>query len=156
MRKLMITAALAAVALAGVAGCADNSPKPASSSSASSAAATAADQTKQVCDEAASTSTTAAAAIQAKATELVAANGDQAKMLQVGTDLAKLASDWSAKLTELSAKPINAQVKQALSDGVTTITTLSNPTTLQSTTPAQVQSQIQGAIGKITAACAAA
>jgi hypothetical protein len=77
-------------------------------------------------------------------------------MLQIGTDLAKLASDWSAKLTELSGKPINSQVRQALSDGVTTITTLSNPATLQSTTPAQVQSQIQGAVAKITTACAAA
>jgi hypothetical protein len=159
----MITAAVATVALAGLAGCADNSVKPGSSASPSTAAAatsnasatSAADQTKDVCDQAAGLSATASAALQAKFAELVAANGDQNKMLQIGTDLAKLASDWSSKLTDLSTKPINPQVKQALSDGATTIAGLANPATLPSTTPTQVQTQVQGLIAKITAACAA-
>ena len=156
MRKLITTAALATVALAGLAGCADNSVKPSSSASASTATTTAADQTKQVCTEATTTSTTAAAAVQAKITEAVAANGDQTKLVQIGTDLAKLATDWSSKLTELSAKPISPALKTALTDGATTITGLANPATIQSTTPAQVQTQLQAISTKIAAACAAA
>jgi hypothetical protein len=161
MRKLIIIAALATVAATGVAGCADNSVKPSSSSSAATtttaaAPTTAADQTKQVCDEALSASTTAGAAIQTKFTELTAAAGDQAKQLQIGTDMVKIANDWSAKLTELSAKPINPQVKQALTEGVATISSLSNPVTLQSTTAAQAETQLKALAAKITTACAGA
>ena len=158
MRKLIITAAFAALALTGVAACADNSEPgtsttttPAGGSSPSAAG----DQTKQVCDEAQSASTTAADALKAKATELAAAGSDQAKQLQIGTELATIAGDWSKKLNELSAKPIKPEVKQALTEGVSTINSLSNPMTLQSTSAAQVETQLKALAAKLTAACAA-
>lgn len=158
MRKLIITAALATVALAAAAGCADNSPKPSSSASSTAAAAgttaAAADQTKEVCTEAASTSTTAGLAISAKAKDIAAASGDQAKQLQVAGDLIKLANDWSSKLTELSAKPIKPEVKQALTEGATTITGLTNPAALQSANASQIESQLTALVAKISTACA--
>jgi ABC-type Fe3+-hydroxamate transport system substrate-binding protein len=155
MRKLMITAALATVALAGAAGCADNSVKPSSSASASTAAPTtsAADQTKAVCEEAGTVSTTAGEAIAAKAKEVAAASGDQTKQLKIGGELITLANDWSAKLTELSAKPIKPEVKQALTDGATTIKGLTNPVAIQTANAAEIESKLKLLVGKISAAC---
>jgi ABC-type Fe3+-hydroxamate transport system substrate-binding protein len=155
MRKLMITAALATVALAGAAGCADNSVTPSSSASASTAApaTTAADQTKAVCEEAGTVSTTAGEAISAKAKEVAAASGDQTKQLKIAGDLITLANDWSAKLTELSAKPIKPEVKQALTDGATTIKGLTNPVAIQTANAAQIESQLKLLVDKISVAC---
>jgi hypothetical protein len=162
MRKLIITA-VAGVVLAGLAGCADNSVKPGSSESAgpSSAAGTttttsAADQTKAVCTEAISTNATATSAIQAKATEAAAAmsSNDLAKMSSIAADLQKLGSDWSSKLTELSKKDIDADVKSALIDGATTITSVSSSSNLNAGSAAQIQSQLTVLNAKIAAACA--
>lgn len=162
MRKLMITASLAAVALAGLAACADNSVNPSSSQSAntptvtSAPATTAADQTKQVCTDAAAASSTAAVALQAKFAEVQAANGDQMKLLAIATDAAKIATEWSGKLTTLAAKPIDPDVKKALTDGATTIQTMINPATIQSLTPTTAATQLAGVTTKISTACAAA
>jgi hypothetical protein len=156
MRKLIISAALATVALAAAAGCADNSVKPGSSASASAGTTTsAADQTAAVCAQAATVSTTAGEAISAKATEAAAASGDQAKQLQLAGDLVKLANDWSAKLTELSTKPIKPEVKQSLTEGATTITGLANPAAIQTTSAAQIETKLKTVGAKITTACAA-
>jgi ABC-type Fe3+-hydroxamate transport system substrate-binding protein len=156
MRKLIISAALATVALAAAAGCADNSVKPSSSASASAGTTTsAADQTAAVCEQAGTVSTTAGEAISAKATEAAAASGDQAKQLQIAGDLIKLANDWSAKLTELSNKPIKPEVKQSLTEGATTITGLANPAAIQTTSAAQVETKLKTVVAKIATACAA-
>ncbi len=159
MRKLMITASLAAVALAGLAACADNSVSPSSSQSAStpasaSATTSAADQTKQVCLDAAAAGSTASTELQAKFVEAQAANGDQMKLVQIAGDAARIAGQWSTKLTELSAKPIDPDVKAALTEGATTIQGLTNPATMQSLTPVAAAAQLQGVITKITTACA--
>jgi hypothetical protein len=156
MRKLIITAALATVALAAAAGCADNSVKPSSSTSASAGTTTsAADQTAAVCEEAGAVSTTAGEAISAKAKDAAAASGDQVKQLQIAGDLIKLANDWSAKLTELSAKPIKPEVKQALTDGATTITGLANPAAIQTTSAAQIETKLKTLVTNVASACAA-
>ena len=64
-----------------------------------------------------------------------------------------MANDWSAKLTELSAKPIKPDVKQALTDGATTIKGLTNPVAIQTANAAQIESQLKVLVGKITVAC---
>jgi hypothetical protein len=157
MRKLIITAALATVALAAAAGCAYNSVKPSSSESVSTGTSTtsAADQTAAVCEQAGTVSTTAGDAIAAKAKDAAAASGDQVKQLQIAGDLIKLANDWSAKLTELSAKPIKPEVKQALTDGATTITGLANPAAIQTTSAAQIETKLKTLVTTIASACAA-
>jgi hypothetical protein len=118
------------------------------------ATTSAGDQTKQVCTDAAAASATAATALQAKFVEAQGANGDQMKLVQIATDAAKIAGDWSSKLTELSAKPINSKVKTALTDGATTIQGMTNPATMQSLTPASAATQLQGVVTKIATACA--
>ena len=156
MRKLIISAVLATIALTAAAGCADNSVKPSSSASASAGTTTsAADQTAAVCEQASTVSTTAGQAISAKATEAAAAGGDQARQFQIAGDLIKLANDWAAKLTELSNKPIKPEVKQSLTEGATTITGLANPAAIQTTSAAQIETKLTTVVAKIRTACAA-
>jgi hypothetical protein len=66
-----------------------------------------------------------------------------------------LANDWSAKLTELSAKPIKPEVKQSLTEGATTITGLANPAAIQTTSAADIETKLKSLVVKIASACAA-
>ena len=139
MRKLMITAVAAAVALGPVAACSSGGS---------------ADQTREVCVEAIAAGTTASAAIQAKVNEgsQAVASGDQAKLLQIAADLRKTASDWSAKLTELSQKQIKPEVKTALTESAATISNLADPT--KNVAASEAQTKLIEIGTKINAACA--
>lgn len=150
MRKLMMTAAMAAVALGGAAACGTSSPEPSGTTQATTT--TAADQTKEVCAQAISEGTTATAAIKTKVAEAMAAfsAGDQAKVLQITNDIKKTAGDWSTKLNELSNKPIKPEVKAALTDGITKINTLAAATT----PPVDAEAKMTEFATKLAAACA--
>lgn len=157
MRKFIIAAALVTTALTGAAGCADNS-KPGTDATSAPAATTAtdrvADQTKAVCTEAISTSTAATAAFTAKFTEFLAAaaSGDTAKFDTLEADFAKLANDWKGKLTELSTKPIKAEVKTALTDGIAKVEQITSED--GSLTAEKVQADLATFNTKLAAACA--
>lgn len=148
MRRFILIAAMVAFALGGAAACSNDEPTP---SSTSQAATTAADQTKEVCAEAAAAGTAAAATIKAKANEAAAAlsAGDQAKLIQITTDIKKAAAEWSAKLTELSNKPVDPKVKAALNDGITKINAIAAATT----PPPDAEAQVNEFATKLSAAC---
>ena len=151
MRKLLIITAMVGVALGGVAACAN---KPASPSPTTSTAA--ADETKAVCTEAQAASTTAIATLQAKLAEGTQAflAGDTAKVAAAQAAAKTAATEWTAKLTQLSAKNIKPQVKTVLTDGVTTITGLA--ASFGTTSSADAQAKLTDFTTKLAAACAAA
>jgi hypothetical protein len=152
MRKLLMITAMVAVALGGTAACAN---KPASPSSSPSTAATAADETKAVCAEAKTASDSATTTLKAKLAEGTQAflAGDQAKALKAQTEAKAAAVTWTAKLTELSSKPIKPEVKKVLTDGVAMITSLS-ATLGTSTSTADAEAKLNDFTTKLAAACA--
>lgn len=149
MRKPMIIAALVAVALGGVVACAN---KPATPDATPTAAQ--ADQTKEVCTSAMSESTTAITTLKAKLIEAQAAfaAGDQTKLVQIQATVKTTATNWTAKLTELSGKPIKPGVKTVLTDGVTTINNLT--ASIATTSPADAEAKLTDFTTKLAAACA--
>jgi len=157
MRKLILTAAMLAVALGGAAGCADNSgtdtttPSPSVSPAASSSTSDTAAQTKAVCTEATAVGATSTAALQATVLQLSQYSSDPAKVQSLAAELIKTANAWSAKLTELSKKPITPQVKKVLEDSSATITALA-----ASTNPnvSDIQAKLADLSTKLKAACA--
>ena len=157
MRKLVISAALVALALGGAAACAAEAPTPAATSAApTTTAASTTDQSKSVCNEAVTAATSSGLIIQTKATDLkaaVAAN-DLTKAAQVGAELQKTATDLSTKLTTLSNGNIKPEIKTALTDLVTTINKHASAGAAINAT--QAESEITAGIGKLTTACAAA
>ena len=131
MRKLLMITAMVAVALGGTAACAN---KPASPSS-SPTTATAADETKAVCAEAKTASDSAITTLKAQ------------------TEAKAAAVTWTAKLTELSTKPIKPEVKKVLTDGVAMITSLT-ATLGTSTSTADAEAKLNDFTTKLAAACA--
>ncbi len=152
MRKLMITAVMVAAALGGAAACANPTPPGAVPPTTTAPA----DQTKEVCTMAISESTTAGATIKAKLAEGIqaVASGDTAKLAQIEADLRKAASDWAAKLTELSGKQIKPEVKTVLVEGAATITALNSDT--DQTPQAEAEAKLNAIGTKLAAVCASA
>jgi hypothetical protein len=156
MRKLVISVALVAIALGGAAACAVEAPTTNPTTAAPTTTAAAADQSKSVCNEAVTASTSAGLVIQTKATDLRAAlaANDLVKATQVGAELQKAASELSTKLTTLASGNIKPEIKTALTDLVTTINKHAAAGAQINTT--QAESEITAGIGKLTTACAAA
>jgi len=150
VRKLMITAVIVAATVGGAAACANPTPPGAAPTTTAPA-----DQTKEVCATAISESTTATTTMKAKLAEgnQAAASGDTAKLPQIEADLKKAATDWAAKLTELSGKQIKPEVKAVLVEGASTITAL-----MASTAESQAEGEAKlTAIGtKLVTVCASA
>jgi hypothetical protein len=152
MRKLLILAALAAVALGGAA-CATTPSAPLPGSSTSAAAS---DQTKQVCADAQSANTAAIATLQQKLTEGQQAflAGDAAKVSAAQSAALSTITSWTANLTTLSQKPIKPSVKQVLTDGITTINGLA--ASMATTSQADAQTKLTDFTTKLATACAGA
>jgi len=150
MRKLMITAVVIASALGGAAACANPTPPGVVPTTTAPA-----DQTKEVCATAISESTTATTTIKAKLAEgnQAAVSGDTAKLAQIEADLNKAATDWAAKLTELSGKLIKPEVKTVLVEGATTITSIMSSTTVSQ---AEGEAKLTEIGTKLVAVCASA
>ncbi len=155
MRKFMIIAAMAAVALGGAAACAQSPASPSPSTSAPTSAA-AADETKSVCTDATSASTTAIATLKQKLTEGTTAflAGDTAKVAAAQAAAKQTATDWTTKLTALAAKPIKPEVKTLLTNGVSTINTL--VASMARTPAADAETKLNDFTTKLAAACAGA
>jgi hypothetical protein len=159
MRKSLIVAALAAIALGGTVGCAhpNEAPLPGETrtpTTASTGNTSAPDETKAVCAEATSTSTTAISTLKAKVAEATAAQaaGDQGKLIAAQLAARTTATEWSNKLTSLSARPIKPQVKTVLTDGAKMINDMTaNPASL---TPASAEAKLNDFTGKLAGACA--
>jgi hypothetical protein len=151
MRKLLIITAMVAVALGGAAACAN---KPASPSPSTSAAA--ADETKAVCTEATTASASAITTLKAKLAEGTQAflAGDTAKVAAAQAAAKTTATEWTTKLTQLSAKNIKPEVKTVLTNGVTTITTL--VASFGTTSSADAEAKLTDFTTKLAAACASA
>jgi hypothetical protein len=151
MRKLLITAALAAVALGGAAACTTAPPGDGPSSSPTSAAA---DQSASVCADAIAYEKAQSLASVNKIQEGIndAASGNTAGVAQVQTDLTKLLGDWTTKFTDLSQKPVKAEVKASLGEWLTFLNQV--PAQAQTTTLPQLQSQFNDLDTKLTTACA--
>jgi hypothetical protein len=122
MRKLVIAAALAAVALGATAGCTTAAPT-AGGTSAPATTTTAADITAQVCTEAKSYNETASTALNTKFAEITAAlmAQDQAKYATLLGEAEKIVKEWEAKLGELTVKGPKDEVKKELTDMVAVI-----------------------------------
>lgn len=148
MRKLVIAAALATVALGAAAGCTTATPN-AGGTSAPATTTTAADITAQVCTEAVAYNTTAWAAVNAKFLELQAAlvAQDQAKFEKLAEEGQKLSDDWEAKLNELIAKSPKDEVKKELNDLVALIKD-------ETMTIDQAKSTYEKESGELASACA--
>jgi hypothetical protein len=150
MRTLLTAAALAVVALAGVAACSGN----ADPSATAPAQTTVADETATVCAQAISEGTAAGAEFRAKLNEGVQAvlAGDQEKANQIETELHERVDAWAAKLTELSDRSIDPAVKTALTEAAGTLTSLNSE---QDETPVdQVEAKFAEFATKLAAACA--
>lgn len=167
MRKTLVPTAVLAIALGGLAACAHpsppNGPYPttagpvhATSGAPTNPATTGnsgpADQTRDVCADATSTSTAAAATIRSKGAAAQAAllSGNQADAIADVGDLKSAANDWSNKLTQLAARPIKPEVRSVLTDGASKITTLAQSTSV----PADADSQLTDFTTRLAAACA--
>jgi hypothetical protein len=161
MRKSMIVAVLAAVAIGGVAGCAhpqNEVPLPGESPTATTPAAatttaTGADETKTVCAEAISVSNSTATTLKSKLAEgqaALAAN-NQAGALAAAAAAKSAATDWSNKLKSLQSRPIKPAVKTVLSDGVTMIDSLMASTNIN---PTEAEAKLNDFTTKLAAACA--
>ncbi len=161
MRKSMIVAMLAAIALGGAAGCAhpqNEVPLPGVSPTRTTPAtttttATGADETKTVCAEAISVSNSTATTLKSKLAEgqaALAAN-NQAGALAAATAAKAAANDWSTKLKSLQSRPIKPAVKTVLSDGITMIDALTASTNIN---PADAEAKLNDFTSKLAAACA--
>lgn len=152
MRKLIIVAALVTAALTGTAGCADNS-EPTTPPSGEQSQAGAGDQTKEVCVEAIKVSKDGADTLDAKSREAVKAftSNDTAKVEQLGKDVTQLSDDWKATLIELSAKKIDADVKSALTNGISVVTSVSD--TSKPATADVIRTKLQVFQTQLTSAC---
>ena len=159
MRKSLIPAVIAALALGGAAGCAHphEAPLPGESRTpTATTAATGADETKAVCSEAMSASTTAVASLRVKLTEAKAALDakNQAGALTAANAASVIAKDWSSKLSTLVARPIKPDVRTVLADGITMINSLvaAGP----NLNPTDAESKLTSFTTKLASACAGA
>jgi hypothetical protein len=160
MRKSPIAAVLVAVALTGAAGCAhpkNEVPLPGESPTRTTATAavttTGADETKAVCAEAISASSSAVATLKAKLAEgkaALAAN-NQPGAIAAATAAKATGKEWSGKLSSLVSRPIKPAVRTVLSDGITMIDSLTASTNVN---PTDAESKLNDFTTKLAAACA--
>jgi hypothetical protein len=118
MRKVLIAAVLAGVALGGVAACSSGTPSNGTTTPAASS--TTQDETKDVCTQAIAMEKQNGAAVIAKiqaAFASIAAGGTVDPQLQ--SDLLKIQSDWVTAFNGFAAKPIKPEVKTAITNFVT-------------------------------------
>jgi hypothetical protein len=160
MRKSLIVAVLAAVALGGAVGCAhpNEAPLPGETRTTTAPAtnATGADETKAVCTEAISTSASAVATLKAKLAEgtAAAAANDQGKLIAAQLAAKATATEWVNKLNTLAARPIKPQVKTVLTDGIAMINSMmASPANLNPTT---AEGKLNDFTSKLASACASA
>jgi hypothetical protein len=121
MRKLLIMAILAGVALTGAAACATNTPAGSVSSAPGSTTAAAADQTADVCAQALALEKADGTAVLTKVQAYLSAvaSGQAVDGTQVLADLTKIQSDWVTAFTAFAGKPVKPEVKTALQNFIT-------------------------------------
>jgi hypothetical protein len=147
MRRFLITAALAVVAVGAAAGC-TTGPTPTPSATGS------ADETKAVCDQAKAYAATASAAILAKYTEgtQAIASGNAAAAATAAAAGKQLLADWSTTYKQFANKSIKPDVKTA----ITNIANWAEQTAgATSADPAALQATYADLSTKLATACAA-
>lgn len=163
MRRSLVVALLVA-GLAAAAGCAhpqNLAPKPGESTTTSRPARTTAssgnnggDQTEQVCRDAQDVSDDAVADLNDKLGEAQAAanSGNNAAALAAATQAKQVATDWKSELEEFAAKPIDADVKGVLEDGIDTLDELltTNP---QNLNPTQARGDVEAFLDDLEEVC---
>jgi hypothetical protein len=142
MRRVLAIAAMSVVALGGAAGCGGNASNP------PPPATTTADETKDVCDRAASTAEKGTTDTLAKIDEIVAAGGGGAVMK---VEFQRILETWKTTLYELKDKPIRPQVSAVLEETVAYLDELIFATRLE---PTDISSRLAKLEGDLSTACA--
>jgi hypothetical protein len=155
MRKLLITAIVAGVALGGAAACASNTPAGSVSSAPGSTTAAAADQTADVCAQALALEKTDGTAVLTKVQAYLQAiaSGQAVDSTQVLADLTKIQSDWVTAFTTFADKPVKPEVKTALQNFITFVQGISQNSNL---TVAEVTSKYHDLDQALATACGGA
>lgn len=163
MRRSLVAVLLAA-ALTAIAACANPQnihPKPGESTTTranpttSTATATGADETAQVCREAQSVSDDAVEELTAKLQEAqsAATSGNNTAALTAASEARRIATDWKSDLEDLADRPIRADVRDTLEDGIDTIDRIltTNP---QNLNPRQAERDVQEFLDDLERVCA--
>jgi hypothetical protein len=131
MRKVLITAALVAAALGGVAACgttpaASTSSSPSTNGSAAPTTAVAADETKDVCTQAIALEQQNGKQVLAKVQQAIAdsAAGKTVDFTQLEADLTAIQQSWVTAFQGFSARNIKPGVKIAIDNFITFLQTL--------------------------------
>lgn len=148
MRKLLIVAILAGVALTGAAACATNTPAGSVSSAPGSTTAAGADQTADVCTQALALEKADGTAVLTKVQAYLqaVASGQAVDGTQVLADLTKIQSDWVTAFTTFSDKPIKPEVKTALQNFITFVQGLNQSSNLTVTQVTSTYNQLDQAL----------
>jgi len=155
MRKLLIMAIVAGVALGGAAACASNTPADTVSSPPSSGStAEPVDQTADVCAQALALEKADGTAVLTKVQSYLAAiaSGQAVDSTQVLADLTKIQSDWVTAFTAFAGKPVKPEVKTALQNFITFVQGISQNSNL---TVTQVTTQYNQLDAALATACGA-
>jgi hypothetical protein len=161
MRKLLIVAILAGVALAGAAACSTPSTTPTSAPTSGSAGgsapttAAAADQTAAVCSQALALEKSDGAQVLTEVQTYLAAvaSGNAGNSAQTLADLEKIQADWVTAFQGFAGQPVKPEVKTALQNFLTFVQGFGNTA---SGTPnlTQIQAQYNQLDQALTTACA--
>lgn len=165
MRRSLVAALLIA-SLAAAAGCAhpqNLAPKPGETTTTtratpprtSTSTASGEDETEQVCTEAQSVSDDAEAELTEKLDEAQGAMsaGNTAVALAAATEAKSIAQDWKSELEDLADRPIDADVRSTLEDGIDTIDTILN-TDPRQLNPDEAREDVEGFLDDLERVCA--
>lgn len=161
MRRPLVALLLAA-ALTATAACANPqniAPKPGESTTTTRAnppqTTTGNDQTEQVCAQAQSVSDDAVAELTDKLEEAQSAanSGNTAAALAAANEARRIATDWKSELEDLTSRPIRADVRNTLQDGIDVIDEILN-TNPQNLDARQAQGDIEDFLDDLERVCA--
>jgi hypothetical protein len=154
MRKLVIMAIVAGVALGGAAACASNTPADTVSSAPGSTTAAATDETADVCAQALALEKADGTAVLTKVQSYLAAiaQGQAVDSTQVLADLTKIQSDWVTAFTAFAGKQVKPEVETALQNFITFVQGISQNSNL---TVPQVTAQYESLDQALATACGA-
>ncbi|MBX6752090.1 MAG: hypothetical protein IRY85_20925 [Micromonosporaceae bacterium] len=165
MRRPLVAVLLAAALTATAAACAhpqNIAPKPGETTTTTRAntpttartTTAGTDETEQVCAQATSTSKDAVDQLTDKLEQAqTAANaGNNAGALAAASEARRIATDWKSDLTDLARRPIRADVRTTLENGIATIDRIltTNPQNLD---PRQAERDVRGFLEDLDRVC---